>query len=167
MQVTIIYHTHKCFCTELAVYLLSRFWLLHSECLLFTVMWFCSALIKLLYETAESSTPSHRFTELVMKCLWKVVKMLPSWEAETDFDMVLYDIHLFLKVCVLSSMVTPSVYQMLICLRYQAGLLRWLCMWLVYTCAVFESQPQHWLSWLLFLVVFVHLSRQRPGESLN
>lgn len=55
------------------------------------------ALIKLLYETAGSSMPSHRFTELVMKCLWKVVKMLPSWEAETDFDMVLYDIHLFLK----------------------------------------------------------------------
>jgi hypothetical protein len=59
---------------------------------------FYSALIKLLYECAGSSTPSPRFVELVMKCLWKVVKMFPGWEAETDYDMVLYDIHLFLKV---------------------------------------------------------------------
>ncbi|PNF34800.1 hypothetical protein B7P43_G03732 [Cryptotermes secundus] len=55
------------------------------------------ALLKLLYESAGSSTSSHRFMELVMKCLWKVVKLFPGWEAEIDFDMVLYDIHLFLK----------------------------------------------------------------------
>ncbi|XP_069680440.1 protein mini spindles isoform X4 [Periplaneta americana] len=55
------------------------------------------ALIKLLYECAASSTSSSRFMELVMKCLWKVVKLFPNWEGETDFDMVLYDIHLFLK----------------------------------------------------------------------
>lgn len=55
------------------------------------------ALIKLLYESAGSSAPSDRFMELVMKCLWKVVKLFPGWEAEIDFDMVLYEIHLFLK----------------------------------------------------------------------
>jgi hypothetical protein len=43
--------------------------------------------------------------ELVMKCLWKVVKLFPGWEAETDFDMILYDIHLFLKVSTLSHMI--------------------------------------------------------------
>jgi hypothetical protein len=39
-----------------------------------------------------------------MKCLWKVVKLFPGWEAEIDFDMVLYDIHLFLKVSTVSHM---------------------------------------------------------------
>jgi hypothetical protein len=43
--------------------------------------------------------------ELVMKCLWKVVKLFPGWEAEVDFDMVLYDIHLFLKVGTASGMI--------------------------------------------------------------
>jgi hypothetical protein len=42
--------------------------------------------------------------ELVMKCLWKVVKLFPGWEAEIDFAMVLYDIHLFLKVSIVSYM---------------------------------------------------------------
>ncbi|XP_021935865.1 protein mini spindles isoform X2 [Zootermopsis nevadensis] len=55
------------------------------------------ALIKLLYESAGNSTSSPRFMDLVMKCLWKVVKMFPLWEAETDFDIVLCDIHMFLK----------------------------------------------------------------------
>ncbi|PSN31815.1 Mini spindles protein [Blattella germanica] len=55
------------------------------------------ALIKLLYECAGNPASHPRFIELVMKCLWKIVKMFPQWEAETDFDMILYDIHLFLK----------------------------------------------------------------------
>jgi hypothetical protein len=43
--------------------------------------------------------------ELVMKCLWRVVKLFPGWEAEIDFDMVLYEIHLFLKVSTVSNMI--------------------------------------------------------------
>jgi cytoskeleton-associated protein 5 len=65
-------------------------------------MIFQCALIRLLYEGAVNFTPTNRFLELVMKCLWKVVRLFPEWEAEIDSDMVLYDIQLFLRVSTVS-----------------------------------------------------------------
>ncbi|GLV37157.1 mini spindles [Carabus blaptoides fortunei] len=54
------------------------------------------ALIKLLYDCV-SSTCSPRFLDLVMKCLWRVIKIIPTWADEMDYDTILYEIHLFFK----------------------------------------------------------------------
>ncbi|XP_049764940.1 protein mini spindles [Schistocerca cancellata] len=56
-----------------------------------------SAMMKSLHDCVASTNASARFTELVMKCLWRIIKLLPQWEEETDFAVILYDIHLFLK----------------------------------------------------------------------
>ncbi|XP_076233452.1 msps cytoskeleton-associated protein 5 isoform X2 [Calliopsis andreniformis] len=53
------------------------------------------ALIKLLHGCAESA-PS-KYEELVMKCLWKIVRMIPNWAADLDYDSILLEIHRFLK----------------------------------------------------------------------
>ncbi|XP_026670191.1 protein mini spindles isoform X2 [Ceratina calcarata] len=52
------------------------------------------ALIKLLHGCAESTGP---YEELVMKCLWKVVKTIPDWAADLDYDTILLEVHRFLK----------------------------------------------------------------------
>lgn len=56
-----------------------------------------SAMMKSLHDCVGFTTVSPRFTELVMKCLWRIIKLLPQWEEETDFAVILYDAHLFLK----------------------------------------------------------------------
>lgn len=38
-----------------------------------------------------------RQTELVMKCLWRVIKQMPSWGEEIDYDLILLEVHNFLK----------------------------------------------------------------------
>ncbi|CAK9799265.1 Protein mini spindles [Anthophora plagiata] len=53
-------------------------------------------LIKLLHECAESTVPS-KHEELVMKCLWKIVKTFPSWAVDLDYDTILLEVHRFLK----------------------------------------------------------------------
>ncbi|KAG7191094.1 hypothetical protein KM043_007130 [Ampulex compressa] len=53
-------------------------------------------LIKLLHECAESTTPS-KYEELVMKCLWKIVKTFPNWAGDVDYDTILAEVHHFLK----------------------------------------------------------------------
>ncbi|XP_017785300.1 PREDICTED: cytoskeleton-associated protein 5 [Nicrophorus vespilloides] len=53
-------------------------------------------LVQLLYGCIKNSS-SPRLTELVMKCLWRVIKLLPNWAAEIDYDSVLLEVHLFLK----------------------------------------------------------------------
>lgn len=58
-----------------------------------------SVLIKLLHGCAESAAPS-KYEELVMKCLWKIVKTIPNWAADLDYDTILLEVHRFLKVTV-------------------------------------------------------------------
>ncbi|XP_076624650.1 msps cytoskeleton-associated protein 5 [Colletes latitarsis] len=54
------------------------------------------ALIKLLHGCAESTAPS-KYEELVMKCLWKIVKTIPNWAADLNYDTILLEVHRFLK----------------------------------------------------------------------
>ncbi|XP_076762978.1 msps cytoskeleton-associated protein 5 [Xylocopa sonorina] len=53
-------------------------------------------LIKLLHGCAESTAPP-KYEELVMKCLWKIVKAIPNWAADLDYDTILLEVHRFLK----------------------------------------------------------------------
>ncbi|KOC71291.1 Cytoskeleton-associated protein 5 [Habropoda laboriosa] len=53
-------------------------------------------LIKLLHGCAESTAPS-KYEELVMKCLWKIVKTFPNWAVDLDYDTILLEVHRFLK----------------------------------------------------------------------
>ncbi|XP_042209858.1 cytoskeleton-associated protein 5-like isoform X3 [Homarus americanus] len=54
-----------------------------------------SALLKLLHESV-SSGGGCKFTELVMKCNWKVIRILPSRTNDLDLDQILFDVHNFL-----------------------------------------------------------------------
>lgn len=56
-----------------------------------------SVLIKLLHSCAESNVPS-KYEELVMKCLWKIVKTMSNWAPDLDYDTILLEVHRFLKV---------------------------------------------------------------------
>jgi len=56
-----------------------------------------SALIKLLHNTVSIETCSPNFLELVMKCLWKMVRMLPSVINDLNLDRIISDTHQFLK----------------------------------------------------------------------
>ncbi|XP_025159861.1 protein mini spindles isoform X2 [Harpegnathos saltator] len=53
-------------------------------------------LIKLLHSCAESNVPS-KYEELVMKCLWKIVKTMSNWAPDLDYDTILLEVHRFLK----------------------------------------------------------------------
>lgn len=53
-------------------------------------------LIKLLHACAESNAPP-KYEELVMKCLWKIVKTFSNWAADLDYDTILLEVHRFLK----------------------------------------------------------------------
>ncbi|XP_052800946.1 cytoskeleton-associated protein 5-A-like isoform X2 [Mya arenaria] len=55
------------------------------------------ALIRLIQECVDSQTCSNKFIELIMKCLWKMVRMLPDTIKELNLDRVLYDLHVFLR----------------------------------------------------------------------
>lgn len=35
-----------------------------------------------------------------MKCLWKIVKTIPNWAGDLDYDTILLEVHNFFKVCV-------------------------------------------------------------------
>lgn len=54
-----------------------------------------SALIRLLKETCSTSALP-KFTELLMKCIWRNVKVLPERLDELDYDAVLAEINDFL-----------------------------------------------------------------------
>lgn len=47
------------------------------------------------YSISTSQQP--RFVDLVMKCLWRVIKIMPNWTDEIDYDSVLLEIHIFFK----------------------------------------------------------------------
>ncbi|XP_023289884.1 protein mini spindles isoform X2 [Orussus abietinus] len=53
-------------------------------------------LIQLLHGCAESNAPS-KYEDLVMKCLWKIVKTIPNWAADLEYDNILLEVHHFFK----------------------------------------------------------------------
>lgn len=53
------------------------------------------ALIRLLKETCSGSCLP-KFIDLLMKCIWRNVKMLPERSDELDYDAVLYEAHDFM-----------------------------------------------------------------------
>ncbi|XP_074041153.1 protein mini spindles-like isoform X1 [Leptinotarsa decemlineata] len=54
------------------------------------------ALVKLINECITlDSSPRH--VDLVMKCLWRVIKLMPQWGDDIDYDSVLLEVHYFLK----------------------------------------------------------------------
>ncbi|CAF4840338.1 unnamed protein product [Pieris macdunnoughi] len=57
------------------------------------------ALVSLLQDSIAESDPAYtRYQELLLKCFWKTLKMIPSWDINSiDCDTVLYKIHLFYK----------------------------------------------------------------------
>lgn len=56
-----------------------------------------SALIKLLHESIASEACSQKFLELIMKCLWKMVRMLPNIINDLNLDRIIGDLHNFLR----------------------------------------------------------------------
>ncbi|XP_054706442.1 cytoskeleton-associated protein 5-like [Uloborus diversus] len=56
-----------------------------------------SALIKLLQDCVGSVNVTDRFTDLVMKCLWKMIRMIWQLVNGLNIDRILLDIHVFLK----------------------------------------------------------------------
>lgn len=57
---------------------------------------FSSALVQLLHECVNNDVNAHS-TNLVMKCLWRLIKCMPPWADEIDYDSVLYELHCFFK----------------------------------------------------------------------
>ena len=55
-----------------------------------------SALIKLLHECVGNSGLSDKYCVLVMKCIWKVIRGLPTWLEAMDTAALLADLHSFL-----------------------------------------------------------------------
>merc|ERR1719189_1867675 len=61
-----------------------------------------SAIIKLLSDAVANSSMNPKFAETVMKCMWKIIRLLPNWMNDEaaqalDIDVVLSDLHDFLK----------------------------------------------------------------------
>ena len=57
-----------------------------------------SAFLRLLRESVGNPTLAPKYVELVMKCLWKVIRSLPNgWMEDLNVDLVLSDLHEFLK----------------------------------------------------------------------
>ncbi|XP_048524005.1 protein mini spindles [Dendroctonus ponderosae] len=54
------------------------------------------ALIQLMIEKVGSENSSERHVDLVMKCLWKVIRLMPTWGDAVDYERVLLDVHNFL-----------------------------------------------------------------------
>ena len=61
-----------------------------------------SAIVKLLSDAVANSSVNPKFAETVMKCMWKIIRLLPIWMDDEaaqalDIDIVLCDLHEFLK----------------------------------------------------------------------
>ncbi|XP_045778443.1 protein mini spindles isoform X2 [Maniola jurtina] len=56
-------------------------------------------IVSLLHDSIVESDPAYpRYQDLLLKCFWKTLKMISSWEVNSiDYDAVLYKIHLFYK----------------------------------------------------------------------
>ncbi|KAM6937380.1 cytoskeleton-associated protein 5 [Xenentodon cancila] len=57
-----------------------------------------SALLVLLQDTLVSTAGSPRVSELVMKCLWRMIRFLPETINSINLDRILLDVHNFMKV---------------------------------------------------------------------
>uniref|UniRef100_A0A3P8QCL6 TOG domain-containing protein n=1 Tax=Astatotilapia calliptera TaxID=8154 RepID=A0A3P8QCL6_ASTCA len=57
-----------------------------------------SALLVLLQDTLVSTAGSPMVSELVMKCLWRVIRFLPETINNINLDRILLDVHNFMKV---------------------------------------------------------------------
>ncbi|XP_058500343.1 cytoskeleton-associated protein 5 isoform X2 [Solea solea] len=57
-----------------------------------------SALLVLLQDSLFMTASSPMFTELVMKCLWRMIRYLPQTITNMNLDRILLDIHNFMKV---------------------------------------------------------------------
>lgn len=55
------------------------------------------ALIKSLQECVSSEACSPKFLELIMKCIWKMIKMVPEIINDLAVDRILLETHLFLR----------------------------------------------------------------------
>uniref|UniRef100_A0A674F775 Cytoskeleton associated protein 5 n=1 Tax=Salmo trutta TaxID=8032 RepID=A0A674F775_SALTR len=57
-----------------------------------------SALLVLLQDSLTTSSGSPMFSELVMKCLWRMIRLLPETINSINLDRILLDVHNFMKV---------------------------------------------------------------------
>ncbi|KAM9545570.1 cytoskeleton-associated protein 5-like isoform 1-T2 [Salvelinus alpinus] len=57
-----------------------------------------SALLVLLQDSLLSSADSPKFSELIMKCLWRMIKFLPETISSLTLDKILLDVHNFMKL---------------------------------------------------------------------
>ncbi|NWV68436.1 CKAP5 protein, partial [Malurus elegans] len=57
-----------------------------------------SALLVLLQDSLLATASSPKFSELIMKCLWRMVRLLPETINSINLDRILLDIHIFMKV---------------------------------------------------------------------
>lgn len=55
------------------------------------------AMIRLLQDCVGSETCSAKFVEIVMKCLWKMVRFLPDISNDLNIDRILLDAHQFMR----------------------------------------------------------------------
>ncbi|XP_041970087.1 protein mini spindles isoform X2 [Aricia agestis] len=57
------------------------------------------AIVSLLHDSIVESDPAYpRYQDLLLKCFWKTLKMISTWDVNSiDYDEVLYKIHLFYK----------------------------------------------------------------------
>merc|ERR1719220_1692515 len=61
-----------------------------------------SAIVKLLSDAVANSSMNPKFAETVMKCMWKIIRLLPNWMDDEaaqalEIDIVLCGLHEFLK----------------------------------------------------------------------
>ncbi|KAJ8413053.1 hypothetical protein AAFF_G00106350 [Aldrovandia affinis] len=57
-----------------------------------------SALLVLLQDSLVSTAGSPKFSELVMKCLWRMIRFLPETINSINLDRILLDVHIFMRV---------------------------------------------------------------------
>uniref|UniRef100_A0A8D0DHF2 Cytoskeleton associated protein 5 n=1 Tax=Sander lucioperca TaxID=283035 RepID=A0A8D0DHF2_SANLU len=57
-----------------------------------------SALLVLLQDSLVTTAPT-MFSELIMKCLWRIIRFLPETIDSINLDRILLDVHNFMKVC--------------------------------------------------------------------
>ncbi|XP_046889619.1 cytoskeleton-associated protein 5 isoform X2 [Hypomesus transpacificus] len=57
-----------------------------------------SALLVLLQDSLTTTAGSPMFSELVMKCLWRMIRFLPETISSINLDRILLDVHNFMKV---------------------------------------------------------------------
>ncbi|XP_065581749.1 cytoskeleton-associated protein 5-like [Artemia franciscana] len=56
-----------------------------------------STLLRLLLDSVDSKGPNSKYVDLVQKCIWKVIRLLPEWIPSLKLEVILQDIHDFMK----------------------------------------------------------------------